>query len=88
MSSPLALAACRFQCKTPSKQSSVFSDNEKDKNTSNKFASDVLPSSSLKVVVIDMMGGGKELLIPPYPLLSVFVIITAATTSCFSSDHG
>ena len=92
MSSPLALAACRFQCKTPSKQSSVFFDNEKDKNTSNKFASlDVPPSSSLKeekVVVIDMMGGGKELLIPPYPLLSVFVIITAATTSCFPSDHG
>jgi len=91
MSSPLALAACRFQCKTPSKQSSVFFDNEKDKNTSNKFASLDVPPSSLKeekVVVIDMMGGGKELLIPPYPLLSVFVIITAATTSCFPSDHG
>ena len=93
MSSTLALAVCSFHCNKPSKRSSVFFDNKGDKNTSTISASlDVPPSTSPVdegVVVVNMVGGGKEVFTPLSLQSNMFAIsCTAATISRFPKDHG
>ena len=93
MSSTLALALYLLQCNKPSKQRSVFFDNEGVKNTSTIFASLDVPPSSVPieegVVVINIMGGGKEVL-TPLSLHSNMLVIssTAATILRAPKDHG